>query len=199
MSYTKMNQEITKYLIENDLPHTGNSRETKAETEKRLEAYALARDTIFTRWIDNKKYRELISCARGGWFPENEFFIPLAEHLAEEQEWIYLKVLCEPWIKSAADGLLSILSAIKRDSPGITAGDIINIDLEQYRASRKYDAAAEAAGWRKKALFRLNTYLGYLSAMEDHEYRPLIVNIRDKIESLQIKKKDIQIPKTVLL
>ena len=80
MSYTKFSKAVTKWLKANDLPCYGTAYDSPEETKARLDAWMRGSKEILRQWITDKRYRELISCAHGGWYQDDVIFEPLAEH-----------------------------------------------------------------------------------------------------------------------
>ena len=80
MSYTKFSKEVTKWLKDNGLPCYGTANDSPEETKARLDAWMRGSKEILRQWITEKRYRELISCAHGGWYQDDVIFEPLAEH-----------------------------------------------------------------------------------------------------------------------
>lgn len=202
MSYTKMNIEIVKYLKQNNLPVTGKSTDTKEETEYRLRSYYKGRDFVFARWIEEEKYHELVSCAHGGWFKAEEFLIPLARHFADEENLVYLKVLCERGIRLNIENLLQ---SIKQAREELTAGqgiadlaaDVLSYPLPPKSSGNGcYRVSVDSiVKWRGKALRKLDCYIGFLEQMESGDYLDMIKTIRDKTACLQIRRCDLKVIK----
>lgn len=86
MSYTKFSKEVTKWLKENNLPCYGTAHDSPEETKARLDAWMLGMKHMLRKWIAEKRYRELISCAHGGWYTDDVIFEPLQN--------ILLKITC---------------------------------------------------------------------------------------------------------
>ncbi len=80
MSYTKFSKAVTKWLKDNGLPCYGTSNDSPEETKARLDAWMRGSKEVLRQWIAEKRYRELISCAHGGWYQDDVIFEPLAEH-----------------------------------------------------------------------------------------------------------------------
>lgn len=78
MSYTKFSKEVTKWLKDNGLPCYGTANDSPEETKARLDAWMRGIKEILRQWITEKRYRELISCAHGGWYQDDVIFEPLA-------------------------------------------------------------------------------------------------------------------------
>ena len=100
MSYTKLNKDIEKYYKTNNKSFEYNALTTSnEEQQKKLKEYNRVRDIIVEKWKVKKKYKELISCAHGRWFPYDEFTKPLAEYFIKNNDLICLKLLCEKEIR----------------------------------------------------------------------------------------------------
>ena len=76
MSYTKFSKEVTKWLKENNLPCYGTAHDSPEETKARLDAWMVGMKHMLQQWIAEKRYRELISCAHGGWYTDDVIFEP---------------------------------------------------------------------------------------------------------------------------
>ena len=74
MSYTKFSKAVTKWLKANDLPCYGTAYDSPEETKARLDAWMRGSKEILRQWITDKRYRELISCAHGGWYQDDVIF-----------------------------------------------------------------------------------------------------------------------------
>ena len=68
MSYTKFSKEVTKWLKDHDLPCYGTAYDSAEVTKARLDAWMRGSKEMLRIWIFEKCYRELISCAHGGWY-----------------------------------------------------------------------------------------------------------------------------------
>lgn len=198
MSYTKMNGEIVKWLKANDLPYKGTANDTKDQTEKRLAAYRQGRDVVFETWLSQKKYKALISVAHKGWFPSDEFFNPLAEHFVRNKDLIPLKFLCERGIRFAIEDMMFSVKTMQSDFPAANLTTLNAINLEEYALSNTYSSVGETAKWRKLALDRIDRYMLLIKQMPTSDYVAGLSEIRDKVDSLQIKTKDLSGIKTKL-
>ena len=198
MSYTKMNVEIVKYLKENNLPVTGKSTDTKEQTEYRIRSYYKGRDFVFEKWIEEKKYNELISCAHGGWFNAEEFLVPLAQHFVDENDLPHLRLLCERGIRFNLEDILKLMKYGQEDlSPGQDKKDLIADVLSSAVTPKNFENGFYANSvnsivvWRGKALRKLDRYIGFLQQIESGEYLQAVKAIREKTVSLQIRKSDL--------
>jgi len=72
LSYTKFSKEVTKWLKANGLPCYGTANDSPEETKARMDAWMRGSKEVLHQWITGKRYRELISCARGGWYQDIE-------------------------------------------------------------------------------------------------------------------------------
>ena len=124
MSYTKFSKEVTKWLKENNLPCYGTAHDSPEETKARLDAWMLGMKHMLRKWIAEKRYRELISCAHGGWYTDDVIFEPLAEHFVEKEYDVFISHLhsdhCGLISKFAKSGC-KILA-------GETEGEMINFE-----------------------------------------------------------------------
>ena len=109
MSYTKFSKEVTCWLKENNLPCYGVATETPEETKARLDAWMIGMKYMLGQWISEKRYKELISCAHGGWYQDSVIFEPLAEHFVENKLFDELRFLCERGIRFSVEDMLSII------------------------------------------------------------------------------------------
>ena len=101
MSYTKFSKEVTKWLKDNGLPCYGTANDSPEETKARLDAWMHGSKEILRQWITEKRYRELISCAHGGWYQDDVIFEPLAEHFVANHLFDELRFLCERGIRTS--------------------------------------------------------------------------------------------------
>ena len=100
MSYTKFSKAVTKWLKDNGLPCYGTSNDSPEETKVRLDAWMRGSKEVLRQWIAEKRYRELISCAHGGWYQDDVIFEPLAEHFVANHIPIDFFILFFTIIKS---------------------------------------------------------------------------------------------------
>ena len=63
MNYTKFSKEVTKWLKANGLPCYGTAYDSPEVTQTRLDAWMQGSKMIAQKWISEKRYQELISCA----------------------------------------------------------------------------------------------------------------------------------------
>ena len=73
-----------------------------------------------TKWLEGKRYKELISCAHGGWYSEDKFFEPLAIFFIEEQELLCMQFLCERSIRFIIEDLLFVQNLDELHSQVVT-------------------------------------------------------------------------------
>ena len=106
MSYTKFSKEVTKWLKANDLPCYGTAYDSPEVTKARLDAWMRGSKEMLRKWISEKRYRELISCAHGGWYQDDVIFEPLAEHFAKNGLFDELRFLCERGIRFSVEDML---------------------------------------------------------------------------------------------
>lgn len=91
MSYTKFSKAVTKWLKANGLPCYGTAYDSPEETKARLDAWMRGSKEVLCQWIADKRYRELISCAHGGWYQDDVIFEPLAEHFVANRLFYELR------------------------------------------------------------------------------------------------------------
>lgn len=113
MSYTKFSKEVTKWLKDNGLPCYGTANDSPEETKARLDAWMHGSKEILRQWITDKRYRELISCAHGGWYQDDVIFEPLAEHFVANHLFDELRFLCERGIRFSAEDMLATISVYR--------------------------------------------------------------------------------------
>ena len=70
MSYTKFSKEVTKWLKANRLPCYRTAYDSSEVTQTRLDAWMQGSKMMAQKWISEKRYQELISCAHGGWYQD---------------------------------------------------------------------------------------------------------------------------------
>ena len=97
MSYTKFSKAVTKWLKDNGLPCYGTSNDSPEETKVRLDAWMRGSKEVLRQWIAEKRYRELISCAHGGWYQDDVIFEPLAEHFVANHLFDASAASVFPW------------------------------------------------------------------------------------------------------
>lgn len=193
MSYTKLDREIEKYYKSNNMTFTYNSSTTtKEEQEKRLKEYNRIRDIIVEKWKDEKKYKELISCAHGGWFSYEDFTKPLAEYFIKHNELLLVKVLCERDIRFKIEDTLKCLKRVKEDYPKMTTEEIVSFNLKEYQSANSYHPVDDLSDWRAKSLLVLNRYIELLKLTDDVDYLEKISSINEKTSKLTIKKSDLK-------
>ena len=115
MSYTKFSKEVTKWLKDNGLPCYGTANDSPEKTKARLDAWMRGSKEILRQWITEKRYRELISCAHGGWYQDDVIFEPLAEHFVAHHLFDELRFLCECGIRFSAEDMLSTIQSEKEE------------------------------------------------------------------------------------
>ena len=134
MSYTKFSKEVTKWLKDNGLPCYGTANDSPEETKARLDAWMHGSKEILRQWITEKRYRELISCAHGGWYQDDVIFEPLAEHFVANHLFDELRFLCERGIRFSAEDMLSTIQSEKEEHGSLDIETIRNIDVPSYVA-----------------------------------------------------------------
>ena len=152
MSYTKFNKAVTKWLKANGLPCYGTAYDSPEETKARLDAWMRGSKEILRQWITDKRYRELISCAHGGWYQDDVIFEPLAEHFVANYLFDELRFLCERGIRFSVEDMLSTIKSEKEEHGALDIETIRSIDVPSYVSGRSYSHLGEIAKYRKRAL-----------------------------------------------
>lgn len=193
MSYTKLNKDIENYYKKNGIPFYYNALTTaKEEQEAGLKRYAAVRDIIVKIWLEQKKYKELISCAHGGWFTYEEFEKPLADYFLKENLISCLKFLCERKIRFKIEDTIRSLEYLKEDDSDLSLEEVIHYNKETYCEISKFHSFKSSVEYRKTSLKLLDDYIGILKNTNESEYLKVIENIRDKVFNLTIKKSDLK-------
>ena len=194
MSYTKLDKEIERYYKQNNIPFRYNAlTTTKEEQAEGLKKYKQVRDIIAKKWIDEKKYKELISCAHGRWFPYEEFTKPLAEYFIKENLISHLKFLCEQEIRFKIEDLIRVVEHAYEYFPELSTEEMLSFDLENYRnKGSNFHPVGEVMRWRANSLEVLDRYIELLKTTSEAEYLKMIENLRDKVNFLTIKKSDLK-------
>ena len=193
MSYTKFSKEVTKWLKDNGLPCYGTANDSPEETKARLDAWMRGIKEILRQWITEKRYRELISCAHGGWYQDSVIFEPLAEHFVDNNLFDELRFLCERGIRFSAEDMLSTIQSEKEEHGSLDIETIRNIDVPSYVAGRSYSHSGEIAKYRKRALDQIIRYTGYLELIQaPAEYLEQVTVLQKSVSDLTIKTKDLK-------
>ena len=141
MSYTKFSKAVTEWLKANGLPCYGTAYDSPEETKARLDAWMRGSKEILRQWITDKRYRELISCAHGGWYQDDVIFEPLAEHFVANPE-----------------DMLATIKSEKEEHGALDIETIRSIDVPSYVSGRSYSHLGEIAKYRKRALDQIIRY-----------------------------------------
>jgi len=193
MSYTKLKKEIEKYYKQNGMSFYYNAlTTTKEEQESHLKRYDEIRDIVVKKWIEEKRYKELISCAHGGWFTYEEFTKPLEEYFVKENLVSYLKFLCEREIRFKIENTITCLKELEEDDPKITNDIIIKYDKDLYCDVSRFYSFESTVKYRRKTLDLLDKYILILMKTKEKDYLKIIENIREKVYNLSIKKADLK-------
>ena len=188
MSYTKFSKEVTKWLKDNGLPCYGTANDSPEETKARLDAWMRGIKEILRQWITEKRYRELISCAHGGWYQDD-----VAEHFVANHLFDELRFLCERGIRFSAEDMLSTIQSEKEEHGSLDIETIRNIDVPSYVAGRSYSHLGEIAKYRKRALDQIIRYIGYLEQIHaPAEYLEQVKFLQKIVADLTIKAKDLK-------
>ena len=193
MSYTKFSKEVTKWLKDNGLPCYGKANDSPEETKARLDAWMRGIKEILRQWITEKRYRELISCAHGGWYQDDVIFEPLAEHFVANRLFDELRFLCERGIRFSVEDMLATIQSEKEEHGALDIETIRSIDVPSYVAGRCYSHLGEIAKYRKRALDQIIRYIGYLEQIHAPAKYLEQVNVRQKsVSNLTVKAKDLK-------
>ena len=98
--------------------------------------------------ISEKRYRELISCAHGGWYQDDVIFEPLAEHFVANHLFDELRFLCERGIRFSAEDMLATIKSEKEEHGALDIETIRSIDVPSYVSGRSYSHLGEIAKYR---------------------------------------------------
>ena len=193
MSYTKFSKAVTKWLKDNGLPCYGTSNDSPEETKVRLDAWMRGSKEVLRQWIAEKRYRELISCAHGGWYQDDVIFEPLAEHFVANHLFDELRFLCERGIRFSAEDMLSTIQSEKEEHGALDIETIRSIDVPSYVSGRSYSHLGEIAKYRKRALDQIIRYAGYLEQIHaPAEYLEQVKVLQKSVSDLTIKTKDLK-------
>ena len=208
MSYTKFSKAVTKWLKANGLPCYGTAYDSPEETKARLDAWMRGSKEILRQWIADKRYRELISCAHGGWYQDDVIFEPLAEHFVANHDVIFeplaehfvanhlfdeLRFLCERGIRFSAEDMLATIKSEKEEHGALDIETIRSIDVPSYVSGRSYSHLGEIAKYRKRALDQIIRYAGYLEQIHaPAEYLEQVKLLQESVSDLTIKTKDLK-------
>ena len=193
MSYTKFSKEVNKWLKANGLPCYGTAYDSPEVTKARLDAWMCGSKAMLRKWISEKRYRELISCAHGGWYQDDVIFEPLAEHFVDNHLFDELRFLCERSIRFSVEDMLSVIKSEKEEHGALDIETIRGIDVPSYVAGRSYSRLGEIAKHRKRALDQLTRYTGYLEQIHGPaEYLEQVKRLQDSVADLTTKAKDLK-------
>ena len=107
---------------------------------------------MLRQWIAEKRYRELISCAHGGWYTDDVIFEPLAEHFAENHLFDELRFLCERGIRFSIEDMLFCIKTEKEEHSTLDVKTVQKINVNDYIAGQDYWQLGEIAKYRTRAL-----------------------------------------------
>ena len=193
MSYTKFSKEVTRWLKSNNLPCYGTAYDSPEVTQARLDAWMIGMKHILQQWISEKRYKELISCAHGGWYKYDVIFEPLAEHFAENGLFDELRFLCERGIRFSVEDMLSAIKSEKEEHGTLDIETIRDIDVASYVMSPNYSQLGEIAKYRKRALDQIARYIGYLEQIHaSKEYLEFVQCLQKDVAELTVKAKDLK-------
>ena len=148
---------------------------------------------VLHQWIAEKRYRELISCAHGGWYQDSVIFEPLAEHFVAHHLFDELRFLCERGIRFSAEDMLATIQSEKEEHGALDIETIRSIDVPSYVSGRSYSHLGEIAKYRKRALDQIIRYAGYLEQIHaPAEYLEQVKVLQKSVSNLTIKAKDLK-------
>ena len=162
MSYTKFSKAVTKWLKANGLPCYGTAYDSPEETKARLDAWMRGSKEILRQWIADKRYRELISCAHGGWYQDDVIFEPLAEHFVANHLFDELRFLCERGIRFSAEDMLATIKSEKEEHGALDIEIIRSIDVQAMCQAAVIPIWGKSQNTGKRALDQIIRYAGYL-------------------------------------
>lgn len=193
MSYMKFSKAVTKWLKANGLPCYGTAYDSPEVTKARLDAWMRGSKEILRQWIADKRYRELISCAHGGWYQDDVIFEPLAEHFVANRLFSELRFLCERGIRFSVEDMLATIKSEKVEHGVLDIETIRSIDVPSYVSSPSYSHFGEIAKYRKRTLDQIMRYSGYLEQIQaPAEYWEQIKALQKSVSELTIKAKDLK-------
>lgn len=193
MSYTKFSKEVTRWLKANGLPCCGTAYDSPEATQARLDAWMTGMKHMLQQWISEKRYKELISCAHGGWYQDDVIFEPLAEHFVKDHLFNELRFLCERGIRFSVEDMLSTIKSEKEEQETLDMEAVQHIDVVSYMAGRNYSRLGEIAKYRKRALDQIVRYIGYLERSHaPGEYLELVRGLQKSVADLTVKAKDLK-------
>ncbi|KUF42386.1 hypothetical protein SAMN04488018_1069 [Myroides marinus] len=200
MSYTKLTKDIEKYYKQHGMFYYYNALETTVEEQQQnLITHNEVRDIIITQWQEDKRYKELISCAHGGWYSYEEFNEPLALYFVKQNEVLALKVLCERGIRFTVEDMLKVLVRAEEEFSTITKEEMIKFNLDLYLESKVYHPVGEVIKYRAKALYLIDHLIRYIKEVNELEYLEQLEILRSKVYLLEVKKSDLKYFKHRLL
>jgi len=171
----------------------GTSNDSPEETKARLDAWMRGSKEVLRQWIAEKRYRELISCAHGGWYQDDVIFESLAEHFVANHLFDELRFLCERGIRFSVEDMLSTIKSEKEEHGALDIEIIRSIDVPSYVSGRSYSHLGEIAKYRKRALDQIIRYAGYLEQIHaPAEYLEQVKVLQKSVSNLTIKAKDLK-------
>lgn len=193
MSYTKFSKAVTKWLKANGMPCYGTAYDSPEETKARLDAWMRGSKEVLRQWIADKRYRELISCAHGGWYQDDVIFEPLAEHFVANRLFYELRFLCERGIRFSVEDMLATIKSEKVEHGVLDIETIRSIDVPSYVSGSSYSHFGEIAKYRKRTLDQIMRYSGYLEQIQaPAAYWEQLKTLQKSVSELTIKTKDLK-------
>lgn len=193
MSYTKFSKAVTEWLKANGLPCYGTAYDSPEVTKARLDAWMRGSKEILRQWIADKRYRELISCAHGGWYQDDVIFEPLAEHFVANRLFSELRFLCERGIRFSVEDMLATIKSEIVEHGALDTETIRSIDVPSYVSGPCYSHLGEIAKYRKRTLDQIIRYSGYLEQIQaPAAYWEKLKALQKSVSELTIKTKDLK-------
>ena len=194
MSYTKFSRAVTKWLKANGLPCYGRAYDSPEETKARLDAWMRGSKEVLRQWIADKRYRELISCAHGGWYQDDVIFEPLAEHFVANRLFYELRFLCERGIRFSAEDMQATIKSEIVEHGALDIETIRAVDVPSYVSGPSYSHLGEIAKYRKRTLDQIIRYSGYLEQIQaPAEYWEQVKALQKSVSELTIKTTDLKL------
>ena len=194
MSYTKFSRAVTKWLKANGLPCYGRAYDSPEERKARLDAWMRGSKEILRQWIADKRYRELISCAHGGWYQDDVIFEPLAEHFVANRLFYELRFLCERGIRFSAEDMQATIKSEIVEHGALDIETIRAVDVPSYVSGPSYSHLGEIAKYRKRTLDQIIRYSGYLEQIQaPAEYWEQVKALQKSVSELTIKTTDLKL------
>ncbi|MDY0089892.1 MAG: DUF4240 domain-containing protein [Flavobacteriaceae bacterium] len=160
MSYSKFKAEWIAY---------GRQRDKNNLPYKSLdEEWCDVRDI----WIENKRYKELISCILENWESGNceDFCEPFFKILIENQELNLFKRLWKGIIRNRLDKLWNDYDYLRQELPQFTVDKIKNVDIRGFNQFSSEESIERCVAWRQLYIIEgINEFIKGLEILKDNE------------------------------